>query len=98
MTSFHNPSSETLSLNQRNKLYNLAVKYKFFIISDDVYELLYYNPSQRLPPLFYCSDSCIAEYLKKDNETIYYDNDSTEYIISLFSFSKIVSPGWRMVI
>ena len=50
VTSFHNPSSENLSLIQRNQLYNLAVKYQLYIISDDVYELLYFDESQRLPP------------------------------------------------
>ena len=97
VTSFHNPSSENLSLIQRNQLYNLAVKYQLYIISDDVYEHHYFDESQRLPPLFYCSDSNILEFLKKDNRTIIYDNNNTENIISLFSFSKLVSPGWRMV-
>jgi DNA-binding transcriptional MocR family regulator len=97
VTTFHNPSSQNLNILQRNQLYKLAIKYRFYIISDDVYETLYFNSSERIPPLFFCSDSGLQHYLQRDQSIIDYDNNSSEFIVSLFSFSKIISPGWRMV-
>jgi DNA-binding transcriptional MocR family regulator len=98
VTTIHNPSGHNLSIQQRNKLYNLSKKYRFYIITDDVYDLLYFNPSQRFPSLFYCSDVNIRRYYFNQGKSFEYDNNSNEFIISLFSFSKIVNPGWRMVI
>ncbi|ASC72889.1 aminotransferase [Halomicronema hongdechloris C2206] len=39
----HNPTSVTLSVVRRRKLIELAEKHKFFIIADEVYQLLNYN-------------------------------------------------------
>ncbi len=94
----HNPTCENLSLKQRNALYNLALKYKFYIIVDDVYESLYFEEEKRLPPLFYCSDETLNNYSNnKLNDLLKHDNNSNPYIISLHSFNKIWVPGWRLV-
>ena len=92
----HNPSEINLSMKQRNALYNLSMKHKFYLIADDVYESMYFNEEARLPPLFYCND----ENTKKFNEGakfINHDLDSNPYVISLNSYSKIWIPGWRVV-
>ena len=92
----HNPSNENLSMKQRNAIYNLSMKYKFYLICDDVYDSAYLNEDARLPPLFYCND----ENTKKFNEGakfINHDLNFNPYVISLNSFSKIWVPGWRVV-
>jgi DNA-binding transcriptional MocR family regulator len=83
-------------MKQRNVIYNLSMKYKFYLISDDIYESMYFNEDARLPPLYYCND----ENTKKFNEGekfLKHDLDFNPYIISLNSFSKIWVPGWRVV-
>ena len=70
----HNPTSVTLSVERRGKLIELAQKYEFFIVADEVYQLLNYseNAPSRLAALDHSR------------------------VISLGSFSKILSPGVRL--
>jgi DNA-binding transcriptional MocR family regulator len=44
---FQNPSGRTLSLKRREKLVELAQKYKFLVVADEVYHFLSYN---QVPP------------------------------------------------
>ncbi len=47
---FQNPSGSVLSLERRRALVNLAQRYRFLLLSDDVYHLLHYGPPSP-PPL-----------------------------------------------
>ena len=96
VTTHHNPTGANLSLKQRNSLYNLALKYKFYIVTDDVYELLYDTVERQFPPLSFCSDDIINNY--NPNVRLDFDIDNNPYIISMNSFSKILFPGYRAVI
>ena len=62
-------------MKQRNALYNLSMKYKFYLIVDDIYESMYFNEDARLPPLYYCND----ENTKKFNEGAKFINHDLNY-------------------
>lgn len=53
---FHNPTGVTLSAHRREKLINLSEKYDFFIVADEVYQLLDYT-SVPPPPMAYYTNS-----------------------------------------
>ncbi len=53
---FHNPAGVTLSTSRRNKLVSLAEKNGFFIVADEVYQMLAYR-SAPPPPLTYFDTS-----------------------------------------
>lgn len=94
---YHNPTGFNLPLNQRNALYNLALKYKFYLFVDDIYEKLYFDyGATRVAPIFYCSDEIIAHKEKHYKELIKDDNNSNEYVISINSFNKLLTPGIRL--
>lgn len=59
ITSNSNPMGTNLSLYDRNRLYNLAHKYKFYVLSDDLYELIYNNENKREIPLYFCNNKTI---------------------------------------
>lgn len=50
---FHNPAGVTLSANRRKKLVGLSEKYDFFIIADEVYQMLSYTSTPPLPMTYY---------------------------------------------
>lgn len=52
---YHNPTSITLSVARRRRLVELAEKYKFFLVADEVYQLLSYEGDP--PPRFAAFDS-----------------------------------------
>ena len=94
----HNPTCENLSMEQRNAIYNLSLKYQFYVIVDDVYESLYFDEEKRLPPLFYCADETLKNYSAENKGAfLKHDNNTNPYVISLHSFAKIWVPGWRLV-
>jgi len=72
---FHNPTGVTMPIQNRKRLIYLANKFDFYILSDEVYQFIYFN--NRPPP------SII-------------DFDTQGKVISLGSFSKILSPGLRL--
>ena len=72
---FHNPSTVTLSADRRDKLVGLSEKYNFYIVADEVYQLLAYATTPP-PPM------------------MAFDRNGT--VLSLGSFSKILSPGLRL--
>jgi len=56
--SFHNPTSITMSHNKRVELSKLSQKYNIHIIADEVYQLLYFEDSDKPPlPLHYYSEN-----------------------------------------
>ena len=79
---FQNPSGATLSLSRRQKLVQLSQEYGFYILADEVYQLLDFadNPmavgTAVPPPMGHICDS--------------------NTVFSLGSFSKILAPGLRL--
>lgn len=98
----HNPTNLNIPIEQRNDLYNLALKYKCYMFVDDVYERFYYNNTEtnRLTPTFYCSNDIVNNKVKKQKlhrkEIIDYDPNSNPYVISMCSFNKLINPGFRI--
>ncbi|RSL49843.1 hypothetical protein CEP51_015433 [Fusarium floridanum] len=89
---FSNPSGKTMSLQHRYDLVRLAIKYDALVISDDVYDFLYWpeergqtlDPTARaLPPRLVDLNHEIDPQSKWGNT------------MSNGSFSKIVAPGVR---
>lgn len=72
---FQNPTGHTLSQERRERLLGLTQEHRFFLVADEVYQLLSY--AERPPSSF-------AKYIDLEN------------VISLGSFSKILSPGLRL--
>ena len=72
---FHNPAGVTLSASRREKLISLSEKYDFFIVADEVYQMLAYMSTPPKPMTYY---------------------DTSERVLSLGSFSKILAPGLRL--
>jgi DNA-binding transcriptional MocR family regulator len=50
---FHNPSGVTLSSERREKLIGLSEQYDFFIVADEVYQLLNYTSAPPPPMMYY---------------------------------------------
>ena len=48
---FQNPSGTVLPANRRQALVELAARHRLIVLSDDVYQLLYYGPTPPPPPL-----------------------------------------------
>ena len=72
---FHNPAGVTLSAERRERLMGLSEKYDFFIVADEVYQLLNYASTPPAPMTYY---------------------DTSERVLSLGSFSKILAPGLKL--
>jgi len=73
--SYHNPGGQCTSEAKRREIVDLAVKHNFFVLADEVYQLLYYY--QPPPPAY----GTLA---------------SSNRVVSLGSFSKILAPGMRL--
>ena len=84
LANFQNPTGNTLSLERRKKLVELADKYGVPIVEDDAYGRLRYE-GEPLPTLQYL-DSQIRE-----PSSSYSGN-----VIYMSSFSKILAPGLRL--
>lgn len=50
---FHNPTGVTLSADRREKLVSLSEKYDFFIVADEVYQMLAYTSTPPSPMIYY---------------------------------------------
>jgi len=50
---FHNPAGVTLSAKRREKLIDFSEKYGFFVVADEVYQLLGYRSNPPLPMTYY---------------------------------------------
>ena len=75
--SFQNPTGVVLTLERRRALVELAQRYGFILLADEVYQLLHYGPPPP-PPL------------------VAFDTSAAGTVISLGSFSKVLSPGLRL--
>ena len=77
---YQNPNGSVLPLARRRRLIELARRYGFVVLADEVYQLLHYGPPPP-PPMAMLDDA---------------GGDSGGSVISLGSFSKILSPGLRL--
>jgi 2-aminoadipate transaminase len=77
---FGNPSGAMLSLERRLRLLEMAIKYRILILEDDPYGELYFE-SPPPPSLLALSGQVPG---------------ARDYLISISSLSKIVSPGLRI--
>jgi DNA-binding transcriptional MocR family regulator len=50
---FHNPAGATLSADRREKLVSLSEEYDFFIVADEVYQMLAYTATPPPPMIYY---------------------------------------------
>ena len=93
----HNPIGCRLPLEQRNKIYNLSLQYKFYLFCDDIYEMFYINENQdRLPPLFVSSDEVVKGISTHRKEVKEHKMSYNPYAISINSFNKLMNPGVRL--
>lgn len=93
----HNPIGCHLPLEQRNQLYNIALKYQCYTICDDIYELFFYNGGKgRTTPLFFSSDNIIKQSDVHRKDVLSYDPKENPFIISINSFNKLINPGMRV--
>ncbi|KIV98850.1 uncharacterized protein PV09_09421 [Verruconis gallopava] len=90
---FSNPSGKTMSLRRRYELVNLAIEYDALVVSDDVYDFLWWPEKKSLYP---CHTKVrLPPRLVDVNREI--DPDSKwGNTVSNGSFSKIVAPGVRV--
>jgi len=72
---FHNPAGATLSAERRAQLVALSEEYDFFIVADEVYQMLAFTDTVPPPMIYY---------------------DTSQRVLSLGSFSKILAPGLRL--
>lgn len=80
---FSNPGGETIGVEQRKKLLEIARKYDVLLLCDDVYEWLDYSNVPRPPTL-----------VTLDRETL--PADSLGNVVANFSVSKILGGGMRV--
>ena len=77
---FGNPSGAMLSLERRNKVLELAVKYQTLVVEDDPYGDLYFNAAP--PPSLLALSASVP--------------GSRELLAHCGSLSKVLSPGLRL--
>uniref|UniRef100_F1KUP4 Aminotransferase class I/classII large domain-containing protein n=1 Tax=Ascaris suum TaxID=6253 RepID=F1KUP4_ASCSU len=81
---FHNPTGTILSPAKCERVVKLARKYHVLILSEDVYNMLYYDGSTKPPKRLFAYDS----------------QDDPDYgvghVVSNCTFSKLLSPGLRL--
>ena len=88
---FQNPSGSVMPEPRRRRLVQLARKFNFIILSDDVYQLLNCDGAAAAPlPMSYCDVSWPAEG-GTDNRVA-----ARGGAISMGSFSKLLFPGLRV--
>ena len=92
VTNYHNPLGVNMTLENRCKLYELAHKHKFYVFSDDLYELLYFEEESRKVPLFFCDERTKSG---RTDHLSTFDNNLSPFIISINSFNKCVCPSMR---
>jgi DNA-binding transcriptional MocR family regulator len=77
---FANPSGDTLPLEQRQRLLELAVRHRFLVVEDDPYGQLRFSGAP-LPTLFTLAQDIPG---------------AADWLVHLSSLSKIVAPGLRI--
>ena len=97
---YQNPGGSVLPLERRRHLIDLARRYGFTILADEVYQLLHYGPPP--PPPLAMLDAATAD---NDTDASAKADASADAkagapaagrAISLGSFSKILAPGLRL--
>lgn len=93
---FSNPSGKTMSLQHRHDLVRLAIQYDALIVSDDVYDLLYWPADKGSTPVNVAKRQTPPPPRLVDiNRTI--DPESKwGNTVSNGSFSKLIAPGTRV--
>ena len=76
----HNPTGRTLLPERRERLVALSKQYGFYVVADEVYQLLTFPQNKAPPPMFTFEEPDCA--------------DPT--VISMGSFSKILAPALRL--
>eukprot|EP00300_Choanocystis_sp_HF-7_P012741 c18010_g1_i1.p1 GENE.c18010_g1_i1~~c18010_g1_i1.p1 ORF type:complete len:377 (+),score=70.52 c18010_g1_i1:241-1371(+) len=95
-----NPTGLTLSLERRKKLIDLAHKYKFTIVADEVYHFLDWSsrfnnnnntnnqtPNQFSPPRMCALDASVADP---------HHDPMLGGVVSVSAFTKLIGPGMRV--
>jgi len=89
---YQNPAGSVLPLERRRHLIDLARRYGFTILADEVYQLLHYGPPP--PPPLAMLDAATADTDASANAKA--GAPAAGRAISLGSFSKILAPGLRL--
>ena len=76
----HNPTGRTLLPERRERLVALSKQYGFYVVADEVYQLLTFPQNKAPPPMF----------------TFEEPNCADPTVISMGSFSKILAPALRL--
>eukprot|EP00818_Percolomonas_sp_WS_P006575 CAMPEP_0117445768 /NCGR_PEP_ID=MMETSP0759-20121206/5974_1 /TAXON_ID=63605 /ORGANISM="Percolomonas cosmopolitus, Strain WS" /LENGTH=403 /DNA_ID=CAMNT_0005237971 /DNA_START=409 /DNA_END=1620 /DNA_ORIENTATION=+ len=84
---FQNPSGITLSHSKRQRLVELSRKYNFYIVADEVYQLLHFDEDFQIRPL---------AFYDEDYDRRHPQSDTTPKVLSVGSFSKVVAPGIKL--
>ncbi len=79
--SFHNPTGSVMPLEIRKQMVALAREFDFFLICDDVYQLLHFPSNEPAPPCTVLLEQKVAS--------------ADCRVISLGTYSKIFSPSLR---
>ena len=80
---FHNPAGVTMSLARRRRLVEVARKHELLVLEDNPYGLLRYE-GEPLPTLYSLDAQAAGR------------NGTSDLVIYLGTFSKILSPGLRL--
>lgn len=86
---YQNPNGSVLPLERRRHLIQLARRYGFTILADEVYQLLHYGPPPPPPMAMLAMDPAMPDGRADDA-------GNSGGVISLGSFSKILAPGLRL--
>jgi len=86
----HNPTGATLSPERRTRLIELSIKHDFYILADEVYQMLSL-PGVTPPRPMRHHQTTSAKGEEKEKSSM-----SNENIISVGSFSKVLCPGIRV--
>lgn len=79
--SFHNPTGTSMTHDRRAQLVSMAHQLDFFVVCDDVYQLLHFEGCARAPqPLVCFEDSVPPDQCR---------------VLSLGSLSKLLAPSLR---
>jgi len=80
---YHNPTGYTLDEDRRKKLIALAREYNFYVLADEVYELLGFEEEDGSRP-------------SPPKPLYFYDEGEKGKVVSVGSFSKILAPALRL--
>ena len=98
VTTHANPTGRTLTPAARHRLVQLAMEFKFFILADEVYDMLSWGPP--VPPrmrAYIPTDAADAEVqTSADLDAAPLEVTQGNCVVALASFSKLLAPGLRV--